>query len=186
MNFLDKLVPDQRTLIVSLPYRVGLYVSESDKSGGEHSDAEELDALERIITAYSQEVFGAETVQFVISETVRRRAEWPSWAKDLSGIEHDCYKVIDILANNVEDKELSAFKNHLIEIGESVALAFREYGDKTPIWQKIRMYFDFKKSQKMAAQAGVTPKNWEQFINISFDERRALRVVAKALGGTYI
>lgn len=185
MNFLDNLVPDQRNLLVSLPYRVGLYVSESDDSGGEESDAAEKLALESIITAYSQEVFGSETVQYVISETVSRKKEWPQWSKNLENIEQDCYKAIDILAAAVDEKELTSFKRHLIEIGESVALAFREYGADTPIMDKIKIYMFYMKSRKEAARQNIIPMEWDQFINISIDERKALRLIAAAIDTQY-
>lgn len=186
MNFLDQLNTDHRELLVSLPYRVGLYISQSDETGGDDSDEAEMLALESIITGYSQEVFGAETVQYVVGETVQRKAEWVKWGKDVSGIEHDCYKAVDILSGVVEDKEISAFKSSLIEIGENVALAFREYGASTSLMEKIRMRLDYGKSRKAALRAGKAPKEWSQFINISLDERKALRQVAESLGLTYV
>ncbi|PCK00503.1 MAG: hypothetical protein COA45_01605 [Zetaproteobacteria bacterium] len=186
MSFLDQLSVDQRTLLVSLPYRVGLFVSQSDNTGGDHSDAAEMEALTNIITGYSQEVFGAETVQYVISETVSRRDEWGKWSDDLEAIEGECYKAIDILSDHVDVKEVSAFKNHLIEIGESVALAFREYGKETPLMDKIRVFLFYMKGKRHAAKFGLPYKDWEQFINISLDERKALHRIASALNTTYI
>ncbi len=186
MNFLDSLLPDQRNLLVSLPYRVGLYVSESDQSGGDDSDEAEMRALESIITAYSQEVFGSETVQYVISETVNRKAEWDIWGENLDTIESQCHQAVDILSSAVDDKEVSSFKRHLIEIGESVALAFREYGDSTPMLDKIRIYMYYMKSRKEAVSKGIIPMEWDQFINISLDERKALQRLAQALNTNYI
>ncbi|MGN7438654.1 MAG: hypothetical protein ACTHOO_08430 [Alcanivorax sp.] len=186
MNFLDQLMPDQRNLLVSLPYRVGLYISQSDQSGGDESDQAEMDALSSIIIAYSQEVFGAETVQYVVGETVQRKAEWEAWSKDLEMIQGECYKAIDILSETVDEKEVSAFKRSLLEIGESVALAFREYGADTPIMDKIKIYMFYRKSRKEAAQKGIVAMEWDQFINISLDERKALQTIANALNTTYI
>ncbi len=186
MNFLDQLSEDQRTLLVSLPYRVGLYVSQSDQTGGDASDEAEEEALSNIITAYSQEVFGAETVQYIVSETVRRKSEWGQWAKNLDTVGDNCREAIDILHDVVDEKEVNAFKNHLIEIGESVALAFREYGKSTPLLDKIKMRLIFSREKKQAKKFGIIYKDWEQFINISLDERRALRSIASALNTIYI
>lgn len=186
MNFLDQLPHDQRTLLVSLPYRVGLYVSQSDESGGDDSDEAEMQALANIITAYSQEVFGAETVQYVISETVRRKGEWDGWSDDLDYVEGECHRAIDILSAAVDEKEVSAFKNHLIEIGESVALAFREYGASTPLIDKIKMYLYYTSGKRRAKKSGDVYKEWEQFINISLDERKALCMIAEALDMKYV
>ncbi len=186
MNFLDNILPDQRDLLVALPYRIGLYISQSDQSGGDSSDEAEMQALSSIITAYSQEVFGAETVQYVISETVSRKDEWDSWSKDLETVEGECHRAIDILSEAVDEKEVSAFKRSMLEIGESVALAFREYGESTPIMDKIKIYMYYKKSRKEAVRQGIVAMEWDQFINISLDERKALQVIAKALDTTYI
>lgn len=186
MSFLDDLPEDQRTLLVSLPYRVGLYVSQSDETGGDESDEAEAQALSNLITGYSQEVFGAETVQYVISETVKRKAEWPQWSHNLEQIENECHKAIDILSTSVDEKEVSAFKNHLIEIGESVALAFREYGESTPLLDKIKVMLVYIKGKMVATKKGERYKDWEQFINISLDERKALRMIANALNIQYI
>ncbi len=186
MNFLDELTPEQRTLLVSLPYRVGLYVSRSDNTGGDDSDEAELKALDDIITGYSQEVFGAETVQYVISETVRRKSEWASWSENLGDIGSECHRALDVLYEAVDEKEVNAFKHHLLEIGESVALAFREYGNSTPFIDKLKVYIIYQIESFNAKKRGIPYKNWEQFINISLDERKALRSVAMALDTVYI
>lgn len=186
MSFLDELPEHDRNLLVSLPYRVGLYVSQSDTSGGDDSDEAEMQALSNIITAYSQEVFGAETVQYIISETVKRRGDWSKWSANLDGLESECHQAIDVLSGAVDVKEVSAFKNHLIEIGESVALAFREYGESTPFLDKLRVYLLYISGKYKAAKKGDGYKDWEQFINISLDERKALRKIAGALDIQYI
>ena len=186
MSFLDEISVDQRKLIVSLPFRVGLYISQSDETGGDESDDLEMEALDSIVTAYAQEVFGAETVQYVISETVARKGEWSGWSDDLDSIQSECYRAIDILADVVDDKEVTAFKRHLIEIGESVALAFREYGENTPFFDKMRMYLYYLKGKRHAKRFNYNYKQWEQFINISLDERKALERVASALNMKYV
>lgn len=186
MNFLERLTPEQRTLLVSLPFRVGLRISQSDDSGGGSSDEAERAALSSLITAYSQEVFGAETVQYVIGETVLRKAEWGGWSDNLGAVEDECYQAVDILSGCVDEKEVSAFKNHLVEIGESVALAFREYGETTPILDKIKMYLVYFNGKMKASKQGKPYKDWEQFLNISLQERKALCRIAQALGIEYV
>lgn len=186
MSFLDNLTTEQRTLLVSLPYRVGLRISQSDDSGGDSSDEQEMQALDSLITAYSQEVFGAETVQFIVSETVSRKGEWKTWSDNLDVVESQCHEAIDILSGCVDEKEVSAFKNHLIEIGESVALAFREYGESTPVLDKIKVYCIYYYGKWKASREGKRYREWEEFLNISLDERRALRSIAEALSTTYI
>lgn len=185
MSFLDQLTENDRTLLVSLPYRVGLYISQSDETGGDNSDEVEQLALSSIITAYSQEVFGAETVQYVINETVRRKTEWVGWSSNLDAVEGECHRAVDILTGIVDEKEVSAFRRHLVEIGESVALAFREYGDSTPFMDKLKVMLFYMIGKYKATKQGESFMQWEQFINISLDERKALHVIAGALNVKY-
>lgn len=186
MSFLDQFMSDERSLLVSLPYRVGLFVSESDRDGGEESEQAEKEALSNIITAYSQEVFGAETAQYIICETVARKQEWPDWSENLDMVESECHRAVDMLSNVVDVKEVNAFKRCLVEIGEAVALAFREYDESTSIVDKIRIYLVYMQSRSKAAKLGIIAREWDQFINISLDEREALQKVAQALDTEYI
>ncbi|MFP4097513.1 MAG: hypothetical protein ACLFP8_01035 [Alphaproteobacteria bacterium] len=186
MSFLDQLSSEDRTLLASLPYRVGLYISQSDLSGGDDSDEAEMQALANMITAYAQEVFGAETAQYIISDTVARKDEWPVWSADLHTIEDDCRRAVYLLHGIVDPKELRAFKRCLIEVGESVALAFCEYGDETSVVEKIKIYIAYKQCRFKAAKMGIVAMEWDQFINISLDEREALRTIAYALDMEYL
>lgn len=185
MNFLDQLAPDNREMIVSLPYRVGLRVSQSDDTGGSDSDEQEMRALASLLSGYAQEVFGSETVQYIISETISNRAKWPEWSGKLDTVEQDCHQAIDLLSEIVDFKEVSAFKQHLLEIGESVAMAFREQ-QNLGLLARWKLYLDYKKDLKLAAQKKIPVKSWDQFLNISTHERQALRSIAGALNMTYI
>ena len=186
MSFLDNLTADQKDLLISLPYRVGLYVSQSDTSGGDSSDEEEAQALSALLNGYAQEIFGAETVQYIISETVRREDLWPEWGGKLDTIEEDCRDAIDILHDHVDEKEVSAFKNHLMEIGESVALAFREYGEDTPLLDRIKIFLIYFSGKMQAMRSNLPYKSYNEFLNISLDERSALLKLAGALNVRYL
>lgn len=185
MSFLNQLDPEDRDLVVSLPYRVGMRVSKSDDTGGSDSDDQEMQALSSILNGYAQEVFGSETVQYIISETITKKNKWPEWSGTLEQVEQDCHKAIDLLSNVVDQKEVSAFKQHLMEIGESVAMAFREQQNLGMI-ARFKLFLDYKKDRKLAEQKKIAAKSWDQFLNISMQERRALRSIAGALNITYI
>lgn len=185
MSFMEQFLPAECDLLIRLPYRVGLYVSQSDRSGGDDSDEVEKRVLSNIITAYSQEVFGAETAQYIITETVSCKADWEEWSLDLEHIQEECGKAIGVLNAHVAPKEVSAFKRCLMEIGESVALAFCEYDDGVSLIEKTKIYMAYRRSRSMAAKLGIVAKEWDQFINISLDERDALQRIAVALDTSY-
>ena len=186
MTLLSVLSDSQRDNIVSLPYRVGVWVSESDSSGGDHSDAKEIQALTNILNGFAEEVFGAETVQHIISETLNRQSEWPVWAKDISNIEEDCRTAIDVLYHKMDEKEVKAFKRHLIEIAEAVALAFREYDPSQRMLKKLPIYMNYYAGKIKASLNKTSYKSLDQFLNISPKERKTLVALARSLDMVYI
>lgn len=187
MSFLETLTDNQRHILVSLPYRAGLWVSQSDKSGGGDSDARELQVLDNIISGFAADMFGSETVQLIMMETVRRKEQWPAWAKQVSSVLEDSRFALDVIAQYADAKDVAAFRNHLMEIGEAVALAFREY-DSLGVGAKVALYIDFLRSRLKKPPPGqnVRYKTLHEFFNISPSERRALGTLADALGTVYI
>ncbi len=186
VNFLDQLTTAEREMLVSLPYRVGLRVSQSDDTGGDESDEIEAQTLNNLLTGFSQEMFGAETVQYVIGETVQRKAEWAKWAEGVGNVETDCHKAIDILSGAVDPKEVSAFKSFLVQIGESVAMAFREYGDDMSMFQRFTLFRAYQKGKSRAEKLKMSYKSFDEFLNISLKERKALESIAHSLGLVYV
>ncbi len=185
MNFLDQMTKVQREAIVSLPYRVGLWVSESDKTGGEDSENKEMRALASILNGYTEDVFGSEVVQFVMSETLARKGEWERWSANLDRVPDQCRLAVDMLEERVDPKELNAFKQHIMEIGEAVALAFREYNRTMPLKEKALIYMNYYKGKMKAALSKRPYRSLQEFLNISAQERHALSTLAKSLGSHY-
>lgn len=184
MSFLDDLPFDQKELLISLPYRVGAWVSHADDDGGDESDEEEKRALASIINGFTRDVFGSEAVQYIMMETLQQKDKWEEWAANTNNILEDCQKAIDIM-NEVEDeKEVNAFKQRLIEIAEAVALAFREY-DNLNFFTKLKVYLLYYKEKRKAQKRNQTYKTMDQFLNISLKERQALYSLAHTLDVHY-
>ena len=184
MSFLDDLPSDQRELIISLPYRVGVWVSHADDVGGKKADEEEKTALANILHGFTTDVFGSEVVQYVMAETIAHNAEWEKWSKNMSSFAKDCQHAIDVLKESVDEKEVSAFKQRLLEIAEAVALAFREY-DNLGFLSKLYVYLMYYKERYQAARKHRSFKTLDQYLNISLKERRALYSLANTLGVQY-
>ena len=177
MAFLEKLTSDHRQLMVRLPYRVGLWVSRSDSAGGGESDQRESQALSNILHAFAEDLFGSETVQQIISETINRKAEWPQWGGNLDMVPGECRDAVDLLRQHGEGKDARVLQNHLMEIAEAVALAFREDDSGVSAFAAFGMYVRYmfsgsKKGRKVS---------FAEFRNISANERKALDAIADAL-----
>ena len=185
MDVLDKLTADQRTLIVSLPYRAGLWVSESDQDGGEEAQQKEMTALANITEGFAEQVFGSELLQYIMDETVKGKEHWgKGWAENLDKVPGECEQALNILREHVDEKEVNAYSTRLMEIGEAVAVAFREGQGPTGI-KKLMVYLKYSYAAYKARVAEQAPKSFDQYLNVSMHERKALNALARALGTQY-
>jgi hypothetical protein len=180
MSFLDTLPQNEKELIISLPYRVGIWISHSDDTGGEVASVEEIAALNAIIEGFTRDVFGSEVVQYIMMETMASKDKWDGWAQNYKNIAADCQRAIDILNAAVDEKEVNAFRQRLYEIAEAVALAFREY-DQLDFLTKMRVYLNYYREKMAAAKRKHIFKTMDQYLNISLKERKALKNLAHTL-----
>lgn len=181
MSFLDNLTASQREMVISLPYRVGLWVSGSDLVGGGDSVQRELQALTAVLHGFAEETFGSETIQRIISETLKRRDKWAHWATQMDSVPEDCETAIDLMRDHSDLKDVNAFRNHLMEIGEAVALAFQEDASGS----RLVSYIAYWKFSLRKGAVARRKKSFREFLRISVDEHRALRALAQALGTSY-
>ncbi len=181
MSFLDQLTADQRDIVVSLPYRVGLWVSDSDKSGGGDANLQEMQALSGIIHGFADEMFGSEVMQHIISETISKKARWGEWAKHVDDVPEDCRFAVDVLKEKTSSKDVNAFRNHLMEIGEAVAMAFHEEQGKGITFSAYITYM----SGKLFGRRGRSAGSFSDYMRISVSEHRALGALAQSLGAPY-
>lgn len=184
MSILDTLSEQDKNMVTRLPYRVGLWVSQSDDSGGDDADEEELSALENIIAGFTEDVFGSEVVQYVMAETLSNKDSWEAWDNELGAVPQECVKALQILQTITDEKEISAFKKRLIDIGEAVALAFREEGGDD-MKRRLAYYVSFFTAKLQGRQQAASAKTLDQYLNISAKEREALNSLALALNTTY-
>ncbi len=188
MNFLDQVTHGQRELIISLPYRVGYYISQSDTTGGDEAESREMQALANIIHGFADSMLGSESIQYVMTETIAHQDKWPEWSKKLRTVPNDCRTALDVISVHLNEKDVTAFQNHLMEIGEAVAMAFQEVEaprDEAQPWKqieaKIKEFLDSLKPQTLRP-----PRHeMEAYLSISPAEREALRKIAAALRVKY-
>ena len=184
VSMLEQLTDDHRAILISLPYRVGVWVSQSDSKGGAQADTKELKALSNIIHGFVSEMFGSELVQEIMTLTVQSEGQWEQWAGQISSVPGDCRIDVDILVQYGDAKDVNAYAVYLMQIGEAVAMAFRERHHISFVG-KIVLYWHYARKRAQAAKAGQDYKNFEEFFNVSVSERRALETLAGALGTIY-
>lgn len=169
---IQQFPPDIVSTLVALPYRVGLYVSKSDKTGGQESENEELKALENMVTFYVEDTLKSEFAQSVMLMTLQQKYKWPSWQDNIDMIPQECQDMTSYLEDHLDTRNLAAFKNNLLEIGITVAMAYQENSDSNTMGFIRRLFSKKKKSN-------VDDTGME---NISGAEKIALDKLASVMG----
>lgn len=182
MGFLKEFSKDERVMLASLPYRVGLWVSSSDATGGSDSDKEEEAALERAITGIAQGMFESAFVHEVIAETFLSRQDWSGWAANVQSVPADCVAAIKFMQGRLSQRDIDAYRRILMQIGLEVARAFSEYDKNEPVLNKIFRWISIGVDRLFGIMHGEKYVS-EDLLNISYEEDLALNELAKALRG---
>lgn len=189
MDVWDKLSAEQQEFLVALPYRTGLWISQCDQTGGQESSAQELAALETIVISFAEDFCKSEFVENLMRKTLAQREIWSQWQDNMTAIPADVRRAVDMLAPLLERKDITSFKQTLIEIGTAVAEAYREsdhededddegdYGFVAEIRDHIRAAMERLTGRW---NSGPAARNY-QFSNISKTERAALAELTTAL-----
>lgn len=171
----------QRNDLAALPYRVGLWISESDKTGGVDADQQEKRALHGIITGFTQDFLKSEFVEKLMLHTMAMNEKWDEWEENLDAVPDECRAAIDDLALKLEEKDITSLKITLMEIARNVAMAFRERDDHDTLWGQAKLYFMMSWNNMMSVFTYQQPKTMVEFLNISQHESRALQKLGEVL-----
>ncbi len=170
----------EKEMIIRLPYRVGLWVSESDDIGGEESDLRELQTLKIVLISYVEDFCKSEFVQRVMEQTVAQKKDWETWGDDIPSVPQECKQVMSFLSGKIPSKELTSFQDNLIEIGQSVAMAYREFDDENPLGERIQIYLKLWSARLRAFLKGEALVSQDELLNISVREQDALDALVKS------
>lgn len=174
IEIFSQLSPADEELLVSMPYRIGLYVSHADVTGGWDAQDSEIQSLTAILRDYSNDFCKTEFSQKVLMDCLASRSKWPSWSYAVDDVPSQIGQIITTLESMLSEKELRGFCDVLIDVGLAVAMAFREGGEEQgerPIVREILTRIG----------TALTEKDPLEHINISEEERGALKKLARSM-----
>ena len=177
MSQLDLISPEERDLVIGLPYRVGVFVSHADDEGGEEDDEKEMQALERILTAIARQHEKSPFVQDVLQQTIASKDQWPSWAEQTFSVAADAEKIMQVLSTQLPEADWKIYRGLLVRVGRTVAEAYGEFGEEFDDEASGGLFG--KLVDKITGRAEDTAD--EAHINISAAEDAALSELAAAL-----
>jgi hypothetical protein len=116
--------------------------------------------------------------------TIEYKNQWAAWDENIENVPDECRDALAILSGVVDYKERSAYATRIMEIGEAVALAFRETSDIS-FFGSLNLRLDHFKACQRAKGQGLPPRSFDDYLAISQDERAALYKLSRALGVDY-
>jgi hypothetical protein len=131
-SILNEYTSAEQELIIRLPFRVGMWVSQVDTAGGGESDTREREALNTVVSSYAEDYLKSEFVQRLMELTLARKNEWSTWTSGIENVPDECLQVMKALELKVSLKEVESFKHNLLDIGIAVAMAYRETSGGVP------------------------------------------------------
>ncbi len=181
MAFLEQFSEQERDLIVSIPYRAGVWVSSVDDTGGAAADAEELEKLEEIIAEKARGMFESAFVHEVIAETFSRKGDWKRWAEQLDSLLADSTHAVELVSGKLSERDVDAYRANILNIGVSVAKAFREFDVDAPFFVKIGSNLRLLGEALMRVIKRDKSYDTASELNISLAEDIALTKLSNAL-----
>lgn len=181
MAQLQDFTQDQRDLLEALPYRVGLWISSSDTTGGGDADDAEAQALEIIVTGFAEDFCKSQFVQTMMEEAVSRKGEWAHWGANLEQVPSECVRAIDLLSERLDRKEVTSFKLTVMEIATAVAMAYREFDHSDKMTHRLKIYTRVMAEKMRSIFTGQRARSADEFLNISEHEQRALDILSRSL-----
>ena len=120
-----KLTSEEKYLIVTLPLRVGIKVSTVDDEGDElGADVKELNVIKKTVER-SEKIHRASILVGYVARKSKKINLGDLAVGDLCG---DAKKVNDIIKKFYTEDDVTSYKKMLVEVGTSVARAYREEG----------------------------------------------------------
>lgn len=177
-QFFTSLSDEEKVQLVKLPYRVGLFLSESDQTGGDDADEAERIVLHSIIQSFAEDYCKCELVQRVMTQTMKYKSQWERWGEDLEEVPIECKTVVWLMQKHgIDEKDSQSVRYTLLEIAVSVAKAFCEEENEEQEQSAVKKILSlFQGKNKQIEIEGLR--------NISKDEKIALKVLEKYLSAS--
>lgn len=161
-----------RMAMVSLPYRIGLFVSHADVTGGWEAQEAEMQTLNTILRSFTEDFCKSPFVQGLLMQTIGARAQWTQWSHGLDNVPGECVAAMYDLRGVLATKDLKSFQEQMMDIAFAVAQAFREDKQAPPAPPPSFIARLFGQGKREA-------RNTHR--NISQAEHAAIRKIADAL-----
>lgn len=177
MSFFKELSKEEAALVISLPYRVGVWISAvDDLEKSKRDDKREAAALERGIRKIARQNTPSSFPRALMAEVEKYNHLWPTWDNqaDESALFADIGKAKECVRTKIHPKAVKQYQQVLWYMALVVAQAFGEDDDPDQEMHVNNFFSDIKERLFPSALAKAPE-------NMSTDEKTALKKLRAAL-----
>jgi hypothetical protein len=179
MSELGRFVPEDRDLLVGLPFRVGNWISHIDDEDLEiESEIKEHARMVQMLNKLARAEGMAPLICELAEETLRREASWSRWEAASDDLLDDVRRAVKLLKDQGTPDESASLRRALMTIGTAVARAVRENPEHG---EKAEGGFSWLSEKIGRALMAVTESSAYADLNISPAEDTALTELLEAL-----
>lgn len=131
MALFTDFLEEEAAFLISLPYRVGVWISHSDDHADtERDDEREQRALLSVLTAMANNK-SAPFVAAIAQETLTYQSYWSQWGTNTqeAAILKDVAKAMAMVAGRMPEDNTDNFRKCLLHVAKTVAGAYGEFSD---------------------------------------------------------
>ena len=170
---------DQKDLLISLPYKLGIWIGHYDEQGDVKADEKERAALSEIIEYLAEDSTSTSFVTELFRDALNSREDWADWPCNEQQVLEDSKKGMKIVKDNVSDKDATAFREALLTVCEVVAQAYGEFGGLEDDESSSKWFGAVRNAiEKLKGHSYV---NMERPFNISPAEQEAISTLKTQL-----
>ena len=180
MSELQRFLPADQDLLVSLFYRIGQWMSHIDDTDtSDHSENLEEEQMLKVLTKLSKSANSGPLANEIAAEAIRQKGSWARWAKQTDNVLADVTKAKALIKGQATQDEFVAYGRSLVTIATAVARAYREAEDVEEAEEKG--FFSWLSEKKAHVTLALTDAEAHKDLNISPAEDSALNDLVMTL-----
>lgn len=127
MPYFSDFNREELSLILSIPYRAGVYLSHADDVAGcDRDDAKEQAVLEKTMKALHAKVDGKTLAAGILDDILSHKDHWPVWGAEADSVLQDVPRAVRLIHDRLPDSELTLYKKCVFQVAKAVAMAANE------------------------------------------------------------
>lgn len=175
MSLFVDFLEEEVVLLVSMPYRIGLWISQvDDDEATERDDEREQRALEAALTTIAKNK-KQPFVASIVRETLTYKNMWAEWGAQPGPLLDDVRQTMRMVEERMAVDNIENFRKGMLYIARAVALAYGEFEEAAT--QEKPSFFGVLMT-KISDRVHVLPTDPN---NISEAEEEALKKLREAL-----